>query len=128
MTAPKPDPAALLADAYASKNMTVDDYAASFDSFIAGYRAALTPQALAGDEAVLCEFEEALCEYTHSSANADAEQRARFKKARAAVLARMAVPQGYALVPREPTEDMLRAGGLWASGYAAMLAAAPEVK
>ena len=43
----------------------------------------------ADDAAVLDEFEEASSEYQHSRANADAEQRARFKKARAAVLARM---------------------------------------
>lgn len=52
------------------------------------------------------------------------------REARAQVgqVERQAVPEGFVLVPIEPTEKMIMAGGGWtgtAAGYRAMIAAAP---
>lgn len=38
------------------------------------------------------------------------------------------VPDGWKLVPVEPTKEVLSIGGLYPDSYASMLAAAPEYK
>lgn len=132
---------AKLADEYASKHWSGDDYTAAFDSFIAGYQAALTPQPSAEDAAVLDALECAIHDwYQHKTPHPPAMMEAVHAK-RQAVLARMAgkEPEGWRLVPETPTQEMLRDGGEvlrsinmfgdgWAmKTYAAMLAAAPKV-
>ena len=107
---------AKLADEYASKHWSGDDYTAAFDSFIAGYQAALTPQPSAEDAAVLDALEEAYADVLDipdkiAGVDSIAAVNARHTEARAAVLARMAgkVPEGWRLVPETPTEEMITA-------------------
>jgi hypothetical protein len=130
--------------------MLLDD----FDLLLASIgQTALQPQGpTTADDAVLIDaLLDAHSNYQHAHEGSMAEHRADFKKARAAVLARMSgVPEGWKMVPVEPTEEMLNAAidahglkigciaplGLRMSpqmmfekSYAAMLAAAPtEVK
>ena len=119
---------AKLADEYASKHWSGDDYTAAFDSFIAGYQAALTPQPSAEDAAVLDALEEAYADVLDipdkiAGVDSIAAVNARHTEARAAVLARMAgkVPEGWRLVPETPTEKMMEAIDAVNDGEAAFL-------
>ena len=109
MTTEKPDPAALIEeflDEYecgvhpASRKHLAQKLAAKI--------AAIQPQGPTTDDAaeMLDEVEEALAEYQVASDGERSEARERWRTARAAVLARMSTPEGYALVPKKWPEHV----------------------